>query len=82
MVKAISSVLLILAVACSGTGQEPEEGFVPDDGFVRSKEVAIEIAVAVWEPIYGAEKIARRSPTVRPWPTAFGPSRDGYRRAA
>ncbi len=60
--KAISSVLLILAVACSGTGQEPEDGYVPDDGFVPSKEVAIKIAVAVWEPIYGAEKIAKEKP--------------------
>jgi len=60
--KAISSVLLILAVGCSGTGQEPEDGYVPDDGFVPSKEVAIKIAVAVWEPIYGPETIAMEKP--------------------
>ncbi len=60
--KAISSILMILAVVCSGGGQEPEDGYVPDDGFVPSKEVAIKIAVAVWEPIYGAEKIAKEKP--------------------
>jgi hypothetical protein len=60
--KAISSVLLILAAACFGTGQEPEDGYVPDDGFVPSKEVAIKIAVAVWEPIYGPAKIAMEKP--------------------
>jgi hypothetical protein len=60
--KAISSVLLTLAVVCSGGGQEPEDGYVPDEGFVSSKEVAIKIAVAVWEPIYGAEKIAKEKP--------------------
>jgi hypothetical protein len=60
--KAISSVLLILAVVGVGGGQEPEHGYVPDEGFVPSKEVAIKIAVAVWEPIYGAEKIAKEKP--------------------
>jgi hypothetical protein len=60
--KAISSVLLVLAVVCSGGGQEPEDGYVPDEGFIPSKEVAIKVAVAVWEPIYGAEKIAKEKP--------------------
>lgn len=60
--KAIASVVLLLAVSGSGTRQMPEGGFVPDDGFVPSKEVAIKIAVAVWEPIYGAEKIAGEKP--------------------
>ena len=60
--KAISSVLLVLAVVCSGGGQEPEDGYVPDQGFIPSKEVAIRVAVAVWEPIYSAEKIATEKP--------------------
>jgi NTF2 fold immunity protein len=55
-------VLLILAVACSGGGQEPEHSYVPDEGFIPSKEVAIKVAVAVWGPIYGAEKIAKEKP--------------------
>lgn len=60
--KAISSVLLVLAVVCSGGRQESEDGYVPDEGFIPSKEVAIKVAVAVWEPIYGAEKIAEEKP--------------------
>ncbi len=36
--------------------------FKPKDGFVPTSEVAIKIAVAVWEPIYGAEKIAAEQP--------------------
>jgi hypothetical protein len=36
--------------------------FKPKDGFVPTKEVAIKIAVAVWEPIYGAEHIASKKP--------------------
>jgi hypothetical protein len=60
--KVISSVLLILAVTCFRTGQELEDGYVPDDGFVPSKEVAIKIAVAIWEPIYRTAKIAMKKP--------------------
>ncbi len=60
--KAISFVLLILAVTCSGTGQEPEGSYIPDGGFVPSEKVAIKIAVAVWEPIYGADRIAGEKP--------------------
>jgi NTF2 fold immunity protein len=35
---------------------EPKGGFVPDD------QTAIRIALAVWEPIYGKEAIARQKP--------------------
>ena len=43
------------AATCAST-------FKPKDGFVPTKEVAIKIAVAVWEPIYGAEHIAAEKP--------------------
>jgi hypothetical protein len=36
--------------------------FVPKEGYVPNAEVAIKIAVAVWEPIYGAEAVAREKP--------------------
>ncbi len=60
--KAISFMLFILVVACFGRGQETKDGDVPDDGFVPTREVAIKIAVTIWEPIYGAEKIAGEKP--------------------
>jgi hypothetical protein len=60
--KSISSMLLVLALVCEGGGPAPEDGYVPDEGFVPNKDVAIKIAVAVWEPIYGAEKIAQEKP--------------------
>jgi hypothetical protein len=60
--KSISSVLLALAVVCSDGGKEQEDGYVPDEGFIPTNEVAIKVAVAVWEPIYGAENIAREKP--------------------
>jgi hypothetical protein len=34
----------------------------PKDGFVPNAETAIKIAVAVWEPIFGADRIAREKP--------------------
>ena len=34
----------------------------PKDGYVPNEETAIKIALAVWEPIYGAENIARQAP--------------------
>ncbi|QEH34923.1 hypothetical protein OJF2_34680 [Aquisphaera giovannonii] len=60
--KIMAFVLLLLAVACLGGGRGTEVSYVPEEGFVPSKEVAIKIAVAVWEPIYGAEKIAAEEP--------------------
>lgn len=60
--KLLSSVLLILAITCSSPAQKPDDGHVPDDGFVPNEKVAIKIAVAVWEPIYGQAKIAMEKP--------------------
>jgi hypothetical protein len=36
----------------------------PKEGYVPNAETAIKIAVAVWEPIYGAETIAAEKPYV------------------
>jgi hypothetical protein len=36
--------------------------YKPRDGYVPDAKAAIKIAVAVWEPIYGAEQIAREKP--------------------
>jgi|ERR1035438_316534 hypothetical protein len=36
--------------------------FKPKDGFVPTEEVAIKIAVAVWEPWYGVERVASEKP--------------------
>lgn len=41
---------------------EAKHNFVPKDGYVPTRDVAIKIAVAAWEPIYGAEKIADEKP--------------------
>ena len=62
------SKLKFIAVAVAGAvvgvvaAESGALSFKPKDGFVPTKEVAIKIAVAVWEPIYGAEHIAAEKP--------------------
>jgi NTF2 fold immunity protein len=60
--KAIAGTFLAVVVAVGGGGDGPNHNFVPKDGYVPTKDVAIKIAVAVWEPIYGADKIADEKP--------------------
>ena len=54
----VGVIFLILVSICSAHGQsfKPEEGYVPD------AKTAIRIALAVWEPIYGIEKIKNQAP--------------------
>jgi hypothetical protein len=59
--KAITVTLLALVVAVNG-GDGLKHNVVPEDGYVPTKDVAIKVAVAVWEPIYGADKIADEKP--------------------
>ncbi len=60
--KSLAILLLLPVVAMSVSGDDSNGGYVPKEGFVPTKEVAIKIAVAVWEPIYGADKIANEKP--------------------
>ena len=60
--KPIPLMLLAFVVAFASQDNEPKHGYVPEEGFVPNKNVAIKIAVAVWEPIYGADKIADEKP--------------------
>ena len=60
--KLIPGLLLILALALLGGGEKQEHIVNPEDGYVPTKEVAIKIAVAVWEPIYGVDKVADEKP--------------------
>jgi len=56
---ALAAAGAVLAAVAAETGVF---SFKPKDGFVPTKEVAIKIAVAVWEPIYGTEHIAAEKP--------------------
>lgn len=55
-------VVALLFMIGSSFAEPPTHQFVPKDGFVPNAETAIRIAVAVWEPIYGADNIERQKP--------------------
>ena len=48
--------------AAVGAGEIPEHSFKPEGGYVPDAKTAIAIAVAVWGPIYGDDKIAAEQP--------------------
>jgi hypothetical protein len=60
--RSLSFVLLALVAGFASGDKAAKDGYVPEEGFVPNKDVAIKIAVAVWEPIYGADKIAKQKP--------------------
>lgn len=57
---------LLLALAVTGAvllaAEAAKHTFKPKDGYVPDAKTAIKIAVAVWEPIYGEEQVAREKP--------------------
>ena len=56
----IGVLAFVITLACGA--QEPKDNYVPKEGYVPNKDVAIAIAVAVWEPIYGKDHIADEKP--------------------
>jgi hypothetical protein len=57
------SCILYLAVGALVAAEEPKHNAMPIvAGVVPDDTTAIKIAVAVWEPIYGADKIAAEKP--------------------
>ena len=57
----IASSILLLSLAITH-GATPIPGVGRTFGYVRDASTAIHIAVAVWEPLYGKEHIARERP--------------------
>jgi len=51
-----ASVVFLFAAEAPKHSVKPRAGYVPD------AKTAIKIAVAVWEPIYGEEQIAKQKP--------------------
>lgn len=74
--RALALPILLILLGCHSTlptarHRSPDEpwsdltikpNFKPKHGYVPDAKVAIKIAVAVWEAIYGEEKIAREKP--------------------
>ena len=58
----IASFALMATVSSTLAQSPPAHSYKPPGGYVPDAETAIKIAVAVWEPIYGREKIASQKP--------------------
>ena len=54
--------LSLLVMTLAASAGDAKHNVRPKDGYVPNAETAINIAVAVWTPIYGAENIARQKP--------------------
>ena len=52
--------MAVVLISCGSM----QHNYKPDAGYVPDKETAIRIALAVWEPIYGNEKISDEKPYV------------------
>ena len=63
MKKIVLVLIVLLCFTNFAIGQEAKKhSYKPEEGYVPDKESAIRIAVAVWSPIYGKEKIASEKP--------------------
>ena len=63
----IAGIVLMTVLAGSlavAQEQGPPPTYIPPHGYVPDAATAIRIAVAVWEPIYGKEKIASQQPYI------------------
>lgn len=54
--------LLALLSPLLSAAEEPKHNAIPKGGVIPDEATAIKVAVAVWEPIYGAEQIAKEKP--------------------
>ena len=54
--------VLALSVLASVAQEASRHSYGPPNGFVPNEATAIRIAVAIWEPIYGKEAIAKQAP--------------------
>lgn len=63
MKKILSIGVVTAALACVViAGSTERHTYKPSNGYVPDEQTAIAIAVAVWNPIYGKEKIEREAP--------------------
>lgn len=53
---------LFTALSSFGADDAKPHSATPKDGFVPNEQAAIQIAVAVWTPIYGKDNIERQKP--------------------
>ena len=62
MTKRALIIAIALLLFIPAAYSQPPHNFKPAQGYVPDAATAIKIAVAVWEPIYGQEKISQQKP--------------------
>ena len=62
--KRIAAICVLFAatVLMAGAEGEKKHSYKPKEGYVPDAETAIAVAVAVWNPIYGKDKIEKEKP--------------------
>lgn len=60
--KTYPTLILSTIIVCLTAGCVTKSSYKPQVGYVPDAETAIKVAVAVWEPIYGAQAIADQKP--------------------
>src|SRR5712692_447266 len=58
----IIAITLLLFAPWADSQQPTEHNYKPPEGYVPDAATAIKIAIAVWEPIYGQERISQQKP--------------------
>ncbi len=54
--------ILLMCASVLFAAEDQKHNYKPASGYVPDEETAIKIAVAVWTPIYGKEKIEKEKP--------------------
>jgi hypothetical protein len=62
--KELALIFICALPGCAKTSLQSDETYRPPNGYVPDEATAIAIAVAVWTPIYGKEKILSEKPFV------------------
>jgi len=62
MQSALRSLALLASSITIAFADDRKETHMPPDGYVPNSDSVIKIAVADWEPVYGAAQIARERP--------------------
>ncbi len=60
LVSLFAVLLMCASVLCVAEAQE--HNYKPASGYIPDEETAIKVAVAVWTPIYGKDKIEKEKP--------------------
>ncbi|TSJ74698.1 NTF2 fold immunity protein [Rariglobus hedericola] len=62
MSRFLSIVFLVFSICLTANAEDQNQTFTPVGGFIPDEKTAISVAIAIWNPIYGEEKIQNQKP--------------------